>query len=387
MTNRTRRSRQRISFLLQLGLVLLLLSGVLISDAVAEEEQLFEDGDEEESADEEESDDGDEDEYDEAEYISDHAVDIDPDHDCRDDTYIDCTEVKEKGHCDETSDEDLLNTRALCPVTCGICEMPDRSAVWLDYECFQHNEDITVFFTNTDPEPDDFIGIYPAYLNFTKDPSHLEDIELYLNTCGSLHEEARTAMGGVIFGAMGPDTHIDWVNFPLESGKYKAALVRGDEESLVAESVHFTVKPEGHSCYSECHDLIYTDDTCYDEEDEIHVTFENCVPREDDQIAIYPADEEEPGFHEPLLWLGTCGTQGCKKEVANDIVSFGVEENDDYNDNDINGRAEWPLPPGFYKAFLMRTNEGGRYGRDSAQSSLFTINEEGNPCYKDEEDL
>jgi hypothetical protein len=68
--------------------------------------------------------------------------------------------------------------------------MPGRSVVWLDYECFRHNEDITVFFANTNPKPDNFIGIYPAYLNFTKDLSHLDDMEVYLNTCGSLHEEA-----------------------------------------------------------------------------------------------------------------------------------------------------------------------------------------------------
>jgi hypothetical protein len=80
MTSRTPQRRQRISFLLQLGLVLLLLSGVLILDAVAEEEQLFEDGDEEELVGKEESDDEDEDEYDEAEYISHYAVEIDPDH-------------------------------------------------------------------------------------------------------------------------------------------------------------------------------------------------------------------------------------------------------------------------------------------------------------------
>jgi hypothetical protein len=372
---------------LKLALILLLISGLLVigtaEDSGDYEEEDFEEGEEEDFDEHEISDSGDEEDHEwDDDFVESHYVEIDSDHDCRDDAYVNCTEVQERGECgDET---DLLGTRTLCPVTCntGSCKMPNRTSVWVEFKCFQHGEDIPVYFTNSDPQPDDFIGIYPEYLNFTEQPEDLEEAYMWFYSCGSMHEHCRVAMGGLLFGGAGPDEHSEWTEFPLESGKYKAALVRSDERTILAQSQVFTAKPEGHSCYSECRDLIYTDEACYTPKDDtISVTFENCVPREDDRVAIYSENEANPGVTEPLMWLGTCGNQTCKGDVATETLEFGVGEPKE------DGSAQWPLPPGNYKAHLMRSNEGGRYGRSSGESSSFTLKFEGESCYDDEEDL
>jgi hypothetical protein len=365
-----------VSMHLKLALILLLLSGLLVTGAADDDEHI--DDDEQDISD---SDEDEEDEWD-RDFIESHYVEIDKDHDCRDDAYLNCTEQQEKGECED--EEDLLGTRALCPITCntGTCTLPNRTSVWVEFKCFQHGEDIQVFFTNSDPQPDDFIAIYPEYLNFTENPEDLEESYMWFYCCGSMHENCRVAMGGLEFGGAGPDEHSEWTLFPLESGKYKAVLLRGDESTILAQSQVFTAKPEGHSCYSECRDLIYTDQLCYTPKDDtIDVTFENCVPREDDRVAIYSDKETNPGRNEPLLWLGTCGNQTCNGKVATESLSFGVGEPKE------DSSAQWPLPPGDYKAYLMRTNEGGRYGRASGESSSFTIKFEGESCYDDSEDL
>ena len=361
----------------RLALVLILFSGAVMTQCYADED-LEELGmeNEEDYVDE---DDVDEDFFD-PEYVANHIVDIDPDHDCRDDAFINCTEVEESGNCHpDEHDEYLLKIASLCPVTCGSCKLPERTSVWVEYECFQHGEDIHVFFSSASPEPSDFIGIYPSYFNFEENPELLEVPEMWLYTCGSLHEECRTAFGGIIFGDMGPDDHGEWLNFPLESGKYRALLVR-DDSVILSESQIFTAKPEGHTCYSACHDSIYSDQTCYTENEAIRVTFENCFPRDDDHIAIYYYTETVPGEKEPLLWLGTCGTQECTGEVASDTITF------DASPPVESGVLNFPLLPGRYKAHLMRTSEGGKFGRSSTEIP-FDILHEGESCYHDEEDL
>jgi hypothetical protein len=75
-----------------------------------------------------------------------------------------------------------------------------------------------------------------------------------------------------------------------------AVLTRDYDKTILAESRTFRAKPEGQSCYADCHDFIYTDQTCYSpEHDYIYVTFEKCVPREDDRIAIYYDYEAKSG--------------------------------------------------------------------------------------------
>ena len=313
-------------------------------------------------------------------YRNPNAQDFPEDHECRDDAYISCEEVQMEGNCGEPGD--LINFLDLCPVTCGKCEFPKRSAVWTDFECFAHNEDIPIFFTNTDPDEEDFIGIYPSYVNFQEDPSQLEQGYMWMYTCGSMHENCKTAMGGLLFGDMGPDDDQDWLHWPLPGGTYKAALARSDDGGLIAESTVFTIKPQGHSCYFECKELVYADQPCYSDEDSIYVTFENCQPREDDRVAIYPATVgAHPGDLAPPLWLGTCGDQMCSKIVTAEGLEFGPGGADE------SGTISWPLPEGEYKAFLIRMNEGDQFGRKLAESSTFTMMPPGEKCSGVSEDL
>jgi hypothetical protein len=372
MTSRGGRKKWAYSALI-LGIISVVLLGLLEPVAGDDAENWDDENDEEAEDDEIGDDDGFNDDF-----LSNNVVEIDPDHDCRDDAYINCTEAKEKGGCDGN---DVLGTREICPVTCGTCELPPRTSVWVEFPCFEYGEDIQVFFTNQSPEPDDFIGIFPSYLDFIEEPEHLERPLLWYTSCGSIHEECRTAMGGLIFGGEGPVEGTYWNDFPLESGKYKAALVRGDERTLLAESQVFTAKARDYSCASECHDLIYTDQPCYEFSDaSIHVAYENCAPRKDDHVVVYPDDEESPGKREPLLWLGTCGSRFCDDDTADvNPVEFPL--------HDAQSKAGGILPPGNYRTFLMKSSEGGLYGRGFAKSASFVVKAEGESCYIDEEDL
>lgn len=284
---------------------------------------------------------------------------------CRDDAYMDCAEVEQSGDCSKEKTGILATSRRnLCPVTCGMCKI-EENAVWLERDCFDYSQDIHVFFHSQEPELYDFVGIYPASFNLVEQPELLLKAHMWLTTCGGLHEYCKAAKGGLLFGNVGPSDQTTWNYFPLESGDYKAALSRGDDpHEHVVESKIFTAKGEGHSCSGGCQDLISTDKNCYTHQvDTIQVTFENCSPHEEDLIAIYKYDES-PGEMEPLLWLGTCGTQECTGVVAYDILLFGPRLPNEA------GRSTWPLPPGDYTAHLMKFIPGANHGEPSAQTAF-----------------
>jgi hypothetical protein len=285
---------------------------------------------------------------------------------CRDDSYMECDEVLERGDCSLNETSILsTSTRKLCPVTCGVCKST-ANAVWLEHDCFQHNEDIHVFFQNTDPDDYDFVGIYPESYDFEENPKLLLQALLWLTSCGGIHKYCKAAKGGLLFNNLGPSDEMSWDFFPLPPGQYKAALSTGGKpHELIIQSEPFEAKAKGHSCYFDlCQDLMYTDRHCYDyRKESIRITFENCQPQEDDLIAIYKHGET-PGEEQPLLWLGTCGTKDCMGEVAYDILVFGPKEPDE------SGRSSWPLPPGDYSAHLMKYFPDSKHGIPVAQSDF-----------------
>ncbi|KAL3942173.1 MAG: hypothetical protein SGBAC_003598 [Bacillariaceae sp.] len=284
---------------------------------------------------------------------------------CRDDPYINCEEVQESGDCDPEKTGILPTSRRnLCSVTCGICAV-EEDAVWLEYKCYEYGEDIHVFFHNHKPTVQDYVGIYPAAYDFSKHPELLFEAPMWLTTCGSLEDGCKAAKGGLLFGDLGPSDEVAWNFFPLSVGDYKAVLARGNETiEVVSESDIFRANPLGRSCNNDCQDLIHTDVECYNSGvDTIQITFENCNPHEENLIAIYK-DDEAPGEIEPLLWLGTCGTQECVGEVAYDILLFGPRSPDEA------ARTSWPLPDGDYKAYILQYAPGANHGIPAAETSF-----------------
>jgi hypothetical protein len=302
-------------------------------------------------------------------------------HNCRDDSSVNCTEVHEDGGCDPLGSSQLLNYREICPVTCGYCELPNETKVWIDDSCLEYGEDIETFYTNTNPDPEDFVGIYPSYTN-TSDPEEVEGALLWFYTSGSMTETCRTAIGGLNFGDIGPTDHEDWAFFPLAAGNYKAALIQGStDNTVISVSDTFVAMAKGEKCTVGCKDLVYADSSCYTPEKAMHFTFEICEPSHNDRVAIHSSTVETPDLEKPLLWLGTCGDQLCMDQVETGTLTFGPK------DPEESDTTTWPLPPGEYKAFLMRMNEGGEFGKHSTESASFTINLPGETCYQDEEDL
>lgn len=289
--------------------------------------------------------------------------------DCRDDISVDCDGVEA---CEEN---DLLSIRHLCPVTCKICEVP-VTAIWVDYDCFEHREEIQVYFSNQTPEPGDLVGIYT---------DNYDEPVMWLHTCGNQFNKCRVARGGLWFGHT-VDGENTWDNFPLQVGRYKAVLIRehvDESGTVLAESDAFDARDRGHSCSGDCKYNIYTDQTCYTPEDiVISVTFENCAPHPTDQIAVYYNSEAMPGHDEPLLWLGACGSQECKDVVDIGTIQFG------FHQHVHRESAEWNLPPGDYKVHILRLNQGDTGpSRSLAESAPFSINFEGESCNSEDEEL
>lgn len=126
----------------------------------------------------------------------------------------------------------------------------------------ERDEDIEAFYTNTDPDPEDFVGIYPLYTN-TSDPEEVERALSWFYTCGSMTEMCRTAIGGLIFGDVGPTDHEGWAFFPLATGHYKAALVQGGtDNTLISVSDNFVALAKWEKCTVECKDLVCAYSSC-----------------------------------------------------------------------------------------------------------------------------
>jgi hypothetical protein len=344
---------------------------------------------------------GDDEEYDDDDYLRMYTRDIDDsENDCRDitETFLSCTEARERGLCDPVkASEDLMDARDACPATCGTCaHPPTETSVWVDEDCYDWEEDIRVYFTNTRPEPDDFVGIYPSFVEIQKQKDETDQTEMWLFACGNVYERCRSASGGVIFGKRGISPEMPWYYFPLSPGRYKAALMRYDG-SFLAESDMFTAKPKEHSCLHDCKDAVFANEPCFESETTIYVTFENCAARNDDRIAIHAissaeGDDDDAGSaiilreEEPLLSLDACSTQDCMGDVKRDYVSFGSSTSLPSR-HLMKGRQGWPLPAGKYVASLIRTGEKGPHGRVVAQSPVFEVLGNGLACPRIGEEL
>lgn len=316
-------------------------------------------------------------------FLRNYAIASNEETDCRDapETFVNCTDTRERGLCDsKNADENLvLQVPDMCQVTCGTCpKPPTKTSVWVDYDCFDHAQDITVHFTNTDPEPNDFVAIYPSYLDL-EILENTEQTEMWLFACGTVQEHCRAASGGLIFGNRGISPEEKWYYFPLEPGSYKAALMRYNG-TVIVESEAFAAKSEDHSCAWECKDAVFVDSECYEKQDVIYVTFENCAARNEDRIAIYAYGFAEDD--EPLLWLDACDNRDCMGGAKNDFVSFGSTDRRHL----LQGKEVWPLPVGDYVAALVRMGERMPHGRKVALSKTFQLVPEGESCYVDEGD-
>ena len=321
-------------------------------------------------------------------YLRNFAVLVNEETDCRDtpDTFVNCTLLREEGRCHammndlQEQEEDLLvHPSEMCPATCGFCKKPPvKTAVWVDYDCYGHGEDIVVHFTNSNPEPDDFVAVYPAYLDLDI-LENTDQMDMWLYACGNIRETCRAASGALVFAKFGVSPQEQWYYFPLEPGRYKAALMRHNG-TFIAQSDIFTAKAQDHTCDWECKDTVNANTDCYTQVDMIHVTFENCAARNEDRIAIYPIDEQEK---EPLLWLDACDSQDCMGDAKHDHVSFGSRLKKDL----LQGPGTWPLPPGEYIAALTRIGERDPHGRKVVQSKPFRVLPDGEMCPMNTEEL
>jgi hypothetical protein len=226
-------------------------------------------------------------------------------------------------------------------------------------------EDIKVSFADSDPHPQDWVGIYKSNTNL----NHLENPLLWLYTCGDQHCNFAVQHDTLTFGSGGPDEESN-AHLPLPAGNYIAVLARYNHQpyEVRAFSHVFSIRhpPDPAS--------VSTNKNCYHVGEDIDVFFRSggdAHPR--DFVAIYYSDVNIHYLGGTLLWLYTCGDQHCSFAVESDTLTFGSG-----HPNESSSRAHFPLPAGHYRAILAR---GTHYPYEFlAGSHEFDINTSAHPC-------
>jgi hypothetical protein len=158
---------------------------------------------------------------------------------CKDHSHFNCNLIAEKHDCEALTESGNVIGDEFCQVSCGRCNVEDDQ-LFPDQNCYSFGKkEINVRFLNREPEPEDWVGIYPH----TANSSELGSPIAWYWLCGSKKEKCKTGVGSVTF---------PW----LPPGTYKAVLVRNQHEkgrsgpySGYAESEFFEVV-RGNTCAS-----------------------------------------------------------------------------------------------------------------------------------------
>lgn len=213
---------------------------------------------------------------------------------------------------------------------------PQEADISTDYDQYNKGEDIVISFEYSDPQVQDWVGIYAEYA----DPAHEEPV-LWLYTCGTQHCGALDADGTLTFG-YGDPIESETGSFPLLEGNYIAVLGRNAQQpyDILASTSAFQVSEDPWVD-------IYTMHYSHDFEEDIVVAFEYSDPQNQDWVGIYNYDID-PVHAEPLLWLYTCGTQRCRGSDSDGTLTFG------YGRPNESEASHFPLSGGTYVALLGR---------------------------------
>jgi hypothetical protein len=168
----------------------------------------------------------------------------DPDYKNGGSSFKDCDWVHETNHCHRYDNGKLIG-EVYCPVTCDACIQTILSNSLLARDCYEYDEPIVVYFSNSNPRFDDWIGIYPD----SADSNMLSaDPDLWYWLCdGDQGDRCKAKYGSIVF-----DESPHAGSWPLPPGDYRAILAREDFGASYfvsyADSKSFTVKRSGRSC-------------------------------------------------------------------------------------------------------------------------------------------
>ena len=211
--------------------------------------------------------------------------------------------------------------------------------------CYNYGDSIEIRYVIPNPSEDDWIAIIPSYI---KDPANEDYVaNTWLSTCDSQTKFCALNHGFVTF-----EQEPRLEGMKVESGYYKAYLLRGDDSPVYAVSTTFEIPPKNVPCAGGtaitpqttfdgrplhnsggCFSRVTTDFHSYTVGDDIPITFENCNPNKEDWIGVYEVPDEdnfdEINFNtlinknDPLLWMRTCGNQYCHGKVYSRTLDFG----------------------------------------------------------------
>jgi hypothetical protein len=128
---------------------------------------------------------------------------------CKDHSHFNCHHIAEDGDCDGRADKGEIIGDVFCPVSCGRCGV-DSDEIYTDQTCYTFGkQEIHTKFANSNPDQEDWVGIYPEDAN----PNELGSPIAWYWLCGSKKDKCKTGVGAVTF---------PW----LPPGKYRALLSR-----------------------------------------------------------------------------------------------------------------------------------------------------------------
>ena len=277
----------------------------------------------------------------------------------------DCKWISENNRCHNVRDNKHVG-KEFCPKSCGYCDIwhepwqpsPTRkptpgschNSVDPNYYCYHDKEEqrrIKIHFTNCNPKPKDWIGIYDAHHGPLGDYREWwGNSYTWKNACGSRFCDYPTERGSVHFSGWWTD---------LKAGEYRAYLFHDNGYHVKASSSTFTIKNCGHRPPTTkpnaptrkpnaptrrpstptrkpipyCHSSVEVEKYCYKDQypQKIKIVLKNCQPQPKDWIGIYKVrhgylGKTQDWWGSSFMWQFACGSKNCDSRNGDGTLYF-----------------------------------------------------------------
>jgi hypothetical protein len=232
------------------------------------------------------------------------------------------------------------------------CDSKCQDTAFSTESSYTLGDEIKVVFDNCDPEPDDWVAIYPDAV----DPDDLGEPISWMWSCGNQKCRGKNPTNVVSFESF------------LQPGKYKAVLAKrhhlgpyaakARSESFEVKSwpktfpdaskgINKSVKAKSWQSWPKtiCQDSIRISSSCYVQSEEIAYDYNSCMPRDDDWIGFYHTEIVHNDFSKPDIFFSSCGEDSCQGRIG-----AGLQEK-------FLHAHHWPLAPGEYRVAAFHENK------------------------------
>jgi hypothetical protein len=184
---------------------------------------------------------------------------------CRDEPYYryqlqeeqGCQWVVDNNSCSQMDNDNEVGA-VYCPVSCNSCleqqqEQQTAVAAVSTKNCYDYGDVIDSYFTNSSPQPDDWIALYADDdNNHNAEDNNNNNLvgnpSAWVWLCGTQDDQCKVSYGSFSFGKNVQSHGQGAKSWPLDPGMYKAVLARrhsGGPYTSYAESKPFEIKEYG----------------------------------------------------------------------------------------------------------------------------------------------